>query len=97
MLNMIETIEKKSQPYINGGWIIENREVALIKNPYSGEVIGEQLLANEEDVEKALASAYEAKKHVAALSSYQRSKILKKAALFFQSSGALGRESPQNQ
>lgn len=84
MLNMIETIEKKSQPYINGGWIIEDREVTLIKNPYSGEVIGEQLLANEEDVEKALASAYEAKKHVAALSSYQRSKILKKAALLLE-------------
>lgn len=30
---MIETIQKKSQPYINGGWIIEDREVALIKTP----------------------------------------------------------------
>jgi acyl-CoA reductase-like NAD-dependent aldehyde dehydrogenase len=81
---MIETIEKKSQPYINGEWIVEDREVALIKNPYSGEVIGEQLLANEEDVEKALASAYEAKKRVAALSSYKRSKILKKAAILLE-------------
>jgi acyl-CoA reductase-like NAD-dependent aldehyde dehydrogenase len=81
---MIETIEKKSQPYINGEWIVEDREVALIKNPYSGEAIGEQLLANEEDVEKALASAYEAKKRVAALSSYKRSKILKKAAILLE-------------
>jgi acyl-CoA reductase-like NAD-dependent aldehyde dehydrogenase len=84
VIKMIETIEKKSQPYINGGWIVEDREVALIKNPYSGEVIGEQLLANEEDVEKALASAYEAKKRVAALSSYKRSKILKKAAILLE-------------
>lgn len=77
---MIETIEKQSQPYINGEWISADREVVSIKSPYSGEVIGEQVLATQEDVEKALASAYEAKKQIAAIPSHQRAKILKQAA-----------------
>lgn len=71
---------KKAQPYINGEWISSEREITLIKSPYSGEVIGEQVLATPDDVEKALASAYAAKKQIANIPSYERARILKRAA-----------------
>ncbi len=70
----------QAQPYINGHWFLEDRELVDVKSPYSGEVIGQQVLSTEEDVENALASAYKAKKDVAKLTSMERSKILKKAA-----------------
>ncbi|GCD82176.1 aldehyde dehydrogenase [Parageobacillus thermoglucosidasius] len=75
---------KKAQPYINGKWIDSNRQTVPVKSPYSGEVIGEQLLATAEDVESALASAYEAKKEIARIPAYERSKILKKAAMLLE-------------
>ena len=71
---------KKAQPYINGEWISSEREIALIKSPYSGEVIGEQVLATPDDVERALASAYAAKKQIANIPSHERARILKRAA-----------------
>jgi acyl-CoA reductase-like NAD-dependent aldehyde dehydrogenase len=75
---------KIAQSYINGKWISLEREIVLIKSPYSGEVIGEQVLSTEEDVEKALASAYAAKKDIAQIPSHQRAKILKKAAFLLE-------------
>ncbi|WP_183251297.1 aldehyde dehydrogenase family protein [Anoxybacteroides tepidamans] len=75
---------RKAQPYINGKWIHSNRPTALVKSPYSGEVIGEQWLATTEDVESALSSAYEAKKEIASIPAYERSKILKKAAMLLE-------------
>lgn len=70
---------KKAQPYINGKWIDSNRQTVPVKSPYSGEVIGEQLLATAEDVESALASAYEAKKEIARIPAYERSKKIGRA------------------
>ncbi|MEH7238170.1 aldehyde dehydrogenase family protein [Bacillus sp. JJ1562] len=70
----------QAQPYINGQWFLVDRDLIDVKSPYSGEVIGQQVLSKAEDVEKALASAYEAKKDIAKLTALERSKILKKAA-----------------
>ncbi|WP_078408601.1 aldehyde dehydrogenase family protein [Priestia abyssalis] len=81
---MIKTTVRKSQPHINGEWIVSERETVSIINPYSGEVIGEQVLATQEDVEKALASAYEAKKQIASIPSHERAKILKRAAVLLE-------------
>ncbi|MEH7385937.1 aldehyde dehydrogenase family protein [Bacillus sp. JJ1521] len=71
----------QAQPYINGHWFLGDRELVDVKSPYSGEVIGQQVLSTAVDVEIALASAYEAKKDVAKLTSLERSIILKKAAM----------------
>jgi acyl-CoA reductase-like NAD-dependent aldehyde dehydrogenase len=75
---------RKAQPYIAGKWIDSNRQIVPVKNPYSGEVIGEQWLATAEDVENALASAYEAKREIASIPAYERAKILKKAAMLLE-------------
>ncbi|MDT8861471.1 aldehyde dehydrogenase family protein [Alkalihalobacillus sp. MEB130] len=72
--------ERKAQPYINGEWLSNNREVTLVKSPYSGEVIGEQIIATESDVEKAVAASYAAKNEIANIPLHERAKILKKAA-----------------
>lgn len=77
---MLKTNFRKSQPYIQGEWISVERETVTITSPYTNEVIGEQLLATEEDVEKALVSVYEAKKEIAAIPSHKRAKILKRVA-----------------
>ncbi|MED4073973.1 aldehyde dehydrogenase family protein [Priestia endophytica] len=77
---MIKTTVKKAHPYISGEWVETNRESVLIKSPYSGDVVGEQVLATQEDVENALASAYASKKQIANIPSYERAKILKRAA-----------------
>lgn len=81
---MIKTTVKRAQPYVNGKWISSERETVSIKSPYSGEVIGEQILATQDDVERALASAYKAKKHIANIPSYERAKILKRAAMLLE-------------
>ncbi|MFC0558815.1 aldehyde dehydrogenase family protein [Halalkalibacter alkalisediminis] len=70
----------EAKPFINGEWISSEREVMEMKSPYSGEVIGKQFLATPADVEDALAATYVAKKEIAKISSYDRAKILKKAA-----------------
>jgi acyl-CoA reductase-like NAD-dependent aldehyde dehydrogenase len=81
---MISTTVKKAQPYINGEWLSGDREVVSIKNPYSGEIIGDQIIATQDDVEKALESAFAAKKNIAKIPSHQRAKILKRAAMLLE-------------
>jgi acyl-CoA reductase-like NAD-dependent aldehyde dehydrogenase len=71
---------KSAQPYINGEWITSGRESVPVISPYSGETIGEQILATKDDVENALTATFNAKKQVASIPSYQRAQILKKAA-----------------
>jgi acyl-CoA reductase-like NAD-dependent aldehyde dehydrogenase len=71
---------KIAQPYINGDWISSGRDRIAVISPYSGETIGEQILATNDDVENALASAFNAKKQIASIPSHQRAQILKKAA-----------------
>ncbi|WP_077613888.1 aldehyde dehydrogenase family protein [Caenibacillus caldisaponilyticus] len=71
---------RKAQSFINGEWVTSNRMVEPVKNPYTGEVIGEQRLATEKDVDNALAAADRAKKEIAEIPVYERAKILKKAS-----------------
>ncbi|EZH65694.1 aldehyde dehydrogenase [Bacillaceae bacterium JMAK1] len=71
---------KKAQSFIQGQWVEKNTEGLDIVNPYNGEVIGKQWEAEQEDVERALAKAYEGKKFVAGLSAAKRAEILKKSA-----------------
>ncbi|MFC7393251.1 aldehyde dehydrogenase family protein [Scopulibacillus cellulosilyticus] len=71
---------KTAQSYINGEWISSDRKTKPIKSPYSGEVIGEQFLATDQDVENALACVYSAKKDIAEIPTFKRAKILKKAS-----------------
>ncbi|RBW70676.1 aldehyde dehydrogenase family protein [Bacillus taeanensis] len=84
MTNVTNISFKKAHPYINGEWITSNRDTAPIKSPYSGEIIGEQVIVTAEDVEKALASAFAAKKEIARIPSHERAKILKRAALLLE-------------
>ncbi|REJ23059.1 MAG: aldehyde dehydrogenase [Bacillaceae bacterium] len=71
---------RKAQPFINGCWINSGRPVVQVRSPYSGEIIGEQLLSTKEDVENALSSAFQAKKEIAGIPVYERANILKKAS-----------------
>lgn len=75
---------KKAQPFVNGEWLEGNREVIEVKSPYSGEVIGHQVLATMEDTEQALQAAFEAKKEIAAIPAHKRARILKKAAFLLE-------------
>jgi acyl-CoA reductase-like NAD-dependent aldehyde dehydrogenase len=71
---------RRSQSYIEGKWASEGREIVPIVNPFTGEVIGEQLTASEEDVERALAAAYRAKSRIASIPAHERARILKRAS-----------------
>jgi acyl-CoA reductase-like NAD-dependent aldehyde dehydrogenase len=75
---------KKAQPFINGQWLTSQREVKSVKSPFSGEIIGEQWLATNQDVEEALDSAFKAKKEIAAIPSNERAKILKRASILLE-------------
>ena len=70
----------KALSYVDGNWVNSFQESLSVYNPYTNEVIGEKWLAQESDVEYALASAYKAKKEVASIPSYERANILKRAA-----------------
>ncbi|UOR10223.1 aldehyde dehydrogenase family protein [Halobacillus amylolyticus] len=70
----------KAQPFIAGEWISDDRESLEIKNPFTQEIIGQQYLATEEDVERALYAAYSSKKEIRDIPSVKRAKILKKAS-----------------
>jgi acyl-CoA reductase-like NAD-dependent aldehyde dehydrogenase len=71
--------------FINGQWIESGRKVDKRYSPYSGEEIGEQLLATPEDVEQAVAAAYESKSKVADIPVHERATILKRAASLLES------------
>ncbi|MFZ7946679.1 aldehyde dehydrogenase family protein [Neobacillus sp. 19] len=69
----------KKKLFINGKWL-EAKNYAPLRSPYSGEVIAEIPSATIEEVEMALAAAYEARKVMAAMPSHQRAKILENIA-----------------
>jgi acyl-CoA reductase-like NAD-dependent aldehyde dehydrogenase len=75
---------KKAQLFINGEWVFSKREVISVKSPYTGEVIGEQVIATMDDTEAAIASAFAAKKEIAAIPAHERAHILKKAAFLLE-------------
>ena len=70
----------KALSFVNGEWLEAKGEPNLVYNPFTQEVIGQQWFASEEDVERALAAAFHAKKEIASIPSYKRAEILKKAA-----------------
>jgi acyl-CoA reductase-like NAD-dependent aldehyde dehydrogenase len=65
----------KKKLLINGEWH-EASEYSLLRSPYSGEVIAEIPQASDEEVERAIQSAYEAKATMAKLPAYKRAEIL---------------------
>ncbi len=75
---------KKARPFINGEWLEENRKAVKVKSPYSGEVIGSQVLAAMEDTENALKSAFDAKKEISLIPAHERARILKKASFLLE-------------
>jgi acyl-CoA reductase-like NAD-dependent aldehyde dehydrogenase len=70
----------KAELYINGKWVGDDREKVPVVNPFTGEIIGQQVLATSADVEEALRSAFEAKKQIAQIPTNERAKILKNAS-----------------
>lgn len=70
----------KAELYIDGKWVGTDRQLVPVVNPYTGETIGQQVLATPADVDQALQSAFEAKKQIAQIPGFERAKILKHAA-----------------
>lgn len=71
---------REASSYINGIWIKDDRQKFDIHSPYNGEVVGSYYASNEHDVEAAIATAYGARKEIAAIPVYKRATILKQAS-----------------
>ena len=71
---------KTANSFIGGEWLSNERDPIDIINPYNQEKIGVQYAATTEDVERALVASFEQKKRIKEITSYERAKILKKAA-----------------
>ncbi|PGT77834.1 aldehyde dehydrogenase family protein [Bacillus sp. AFS040349] len=69
----------KKQLFINGEWI-ETESYKDLLSPYSNEKIGEIASATEEDVDKAIAAAYQTNEIMAEMPAHQRASILEKVA-----------------
>jgi acyl-CoA reductase-like NAD-dependent aldehyde dehydrogenase len=69
---------------VDGQWAVPAGDAVPVVNPYTGEIIAEKWAAAPEEVEKALASAFAAKKEIAAIPAYERANILKKAAMMLE-------------
>lgn len=73
----------KKQLFINGEWIEAKNYTSLI-SPYSEEVIGEIPAAAEDEVDQAIAAAYEARKVMAKMPAHKRASILEKLVSLFE-------------
>ncbi|TXK86298.1 aldehyde dehydrogenase family protein, partial [Parageobacillus sp. SY1] len=73
---MKTTVDKKKL-YINGEWV-EAKSYTTLTSPYSGAALAEIPVATEEEVEQAIAAAYEARKEMASMPAYKRAEILEK-------------------
>jgi acyl-CoA reductase-like NAD-dependent aldehyde dehydrogenase len=70
-----------ARPYVDGSWLTEEgRKKMDIINPYNNEVIGYQIEVTSEDTERALQSAFNARKQLAEIPVYERVKVLECAA-----------------
>ncbi|MBU8877508.1 aldehyde dehydrogenase family protein [Bacillus sp. FJAT-29790] len=69
----------KKKLFINGKWM-EAKNYTPLRSPYSGDVIAEIPLATVEEVDMALAAAYDARKTMAAMPSHRRAMILENLA-----------------
>ncbi len=69
----------KYKMLINGKWL-PSRNVIKIRNPYNNEIIGTMPLANSDQVNAAIQSAYDSREIMAAMPAHQRAEILEKTA-----------------
>jgi acyl-CoA reductase-like NAD-dependent aldehyde dehydrogenase len=73
----MKTALDKKKLYINGEWV-EAKSYTTLTSPYSGEALAEIPVAAEEEVERAISAAYEARKEMASMPAYKRAEILEK-------------------
>lgn len=73
----------KKRLFINGEWI-EATNYEHLTSPYSGETIAEIPLANENEVEQAIESAYQARQIMAKMPAHQRASILEKLLILLE-------------
>lgn len=69
----------KKQLFINGEWV-ETESYKDLLSPYSNEKIAEIASATEEDVDKAIAAAYQTNETMAEMPAHQRASILERVA-----------------
>lgn len=65
--------------FIDGEWR-EARRYGQLRSPYSGEVLAEIPLADEEETDAAIAAAYAARSRMARMPAHERASILERAA-----------------
>lgn len=70
----------KARQLIAGKWTDNDQASVEVYNPYSGDMIGRQCVATEEDVRRALQAAHAGKALTAAIPIHERARILKQAA-----------------
>ncbi|UHA73651.1 aldehyde dehydrogenase family protein [Paenibacillus sp. 481] len=70
----------KTRLYINGNWV-EAKTYRPLYSPFSGEQIAEVAVADEADVNQALAAAEQARKQLARMAAHERAAILHKVAV----------------
>ncbi len=73
----------KRYKFILGGEWREGREELPVEDKYSGEIFAQVSLAGPEDIEEAIARAYQSRKEMARLPSYRRKEILLQCASEF--------------
>ncbi|WP_257347405.1 aldehyde dehydrogenase family protein [Pseudalkalibacillus decolorationis] len=71
--------EPKKNLFINGSWI-EAKQYVSLTSPYDGEVIAEIPSATEEEVNKAIETAYGARETMAKMPAHKRASILENLA-----------------
>ncbi|WP_027409718.1 aldehyde dehydrogenase family protein [Anoxybacillus tepidamans] len=79
----MKTAVEKKKLYINGEWL-EAKSYTVLRSPYSGEVLAEIPAAAREDVERAIAAAYEARRIMAKMPAHERAAILEKVVSLLQ-------------
>ncbi|MEX2461554.1 MAG: aldehyde dehydrogenase family protein [Paenibacillaceae bacterium] len=73
----------KKKMLINGEWI-QTVDYSPLFSPYTGELIAEIPVASEEDTERAIAAAYEARQVMANMPAHQRAGILEKLSMLLE-------------
>jgi len=73
----------KKKLLINGQWK-ETPNYSPLYSPFSGELIAEIPVASEDDIESAIAAAYEARSIMANMPAHQRSEILNKLSILLE-------------
>ncbi len=77
---MEKTVDKNRKYLLINGKKVETAKYTTLSSPFSGEIIAEIALADEELTKEAISSATEAFKVISVMPAYQRAEILEKAA-----------------